>query len=311
MRGDTAGGASGVGQRAEEKTQALLGSVSSLSRAELASARSASTLLQGALSGLGARVAQAHPVRDAVLGELIASGGVVEGAAVGGLLPSGVWGRIAWPGVGPVEHPGLDGVGFVFADMRVAPNEAAGVSRPTTTRVTTTGAESEIEPALRLPLGTRLLGRSQAPAGTEFLTDAGLLAVGLAKWLLERGLDGDSSWRLVAVCFTKDPGTEVVDALLRLRSPVEAYWPDRAGYEERLSDEELRAAQTAATDAQAAEGAQREDLALKGRDPLAHAKAAMGRAPNEPYPAEGLPEKEASWHAVCRENNKGALPTAR
>ncbi|ADG96742.1 hypothetical protein Srot_0255 [Segniliparus rotundus DSM 44985] len=251
--------------------------------------------MAGSFSGLRDRIAAAHPAAGAgELADLITGGGVVVGAGRAGFLADGfTWGRVEQP---PFEHVGSGGLVFLFEDMRVAPNPQAGVWRPVVARVTTTGWLGQVDPAMRLPEGTRVLDRSKAPAGTDHLTNPGLLAVGLAKWLLEDGLGGDSSWRLAAVCFLEEPDSRYVQALLALPRPVEAYWPDRPGYEADVP-------QAAVQDARALSS---EELAVKQSDPLRHAADMARLAPDGLYDPAGLPPKEAGWYrkSVQRANSE-------
>ena len=292
MRGDTAGGASGTGKHLDQQGQALgTTRVTELSATALQAAHGQTAVLGSALGGLEGSLAASHPASGA--GELagwVVGGGTITGAGRAGFLADGItWGRVEQP---PFDHVGLSGLVFLFEDTRVAPNEAAGVFRPVTARVTTTGWLGEIDPAMRLPEGTRILDRSQAPAGTDHITDPGLLAVGLAKWLLEDGLGGDKSWRLTAVCFLEEPDNTYVHSLATMAHPVESYWPGRPGYD--LGE----AGQKAAEDAKTLSS---EELQAKHDDPVKHAEAAAKRDPNGLYDPTGLPAKEAEWYRKSAE----------
>ncbi|MGL6235201.1 MAG: hypothetical protein ACRC20_07630 [Segniliparus sp.] len=291
LRGDTAGGASGTGRRLDHQNQAL-GTVraAQLSPTALQSAHAQSAQLLSSFGGLAGSLASAHPASGA--GELahwIVNGGTIVGAGRAGFLADGVtWGRVEQP---PFEHVGVTGLVLLFEDSRVEPNRDAGVFRPVAARVTTTGWMGEADPEMRLPEGTRILDRSQAPAATDHITDAGLLARGLGRWLLDSGLDGDRSWRLVAVCFLEEPDTESVDGLLRLQHQVESYWPGRPGYEADVP-------QTAVADARSLGG---EELRVKQNDPLRHAQDLARLDPDGLYDPTGLPAKEAAWYREAAE----------
>ncbi|ERG69412.1 hypothetical protein HMPREF9336_04108 [Segniliparus rugosus ATCC BAA-974] len=302
MRGDTAGGASGTGKHLDQQGQALgTGRVTELSATALQAAHGQTAVLGSALGGLEGLLATSHPAAGA--GELagwVVRGGTVVGAGRAGFLADGItWGRVEQS---PFEHVGLSGLVFLFEDVRVAPNEAAGVFRPVAARVTTTGWLGEVDPAMRLPEGTGVLDRSRAPAGTDHITDAGLLAVGLARWLLEEGLGGDKSWRLTAVCFLEEPDSAYVHSLATMPSPVESYWPGRPGYEADVPQAAVEDAKTLSS----------EELAVKQDDPLRHAQDAAKRDPDGLYDPVGLPPKEAEWYRKSAERSgRAQLTNAR
>ncbi|EFV12809.2 hypothetical protein [Segniliparus rugosus] len=301
--GDTAAGAGRAADRVAGHAEVLgTGRVTQLSVTALQAAHGQTAALGSALGGLEGLLATSHPASGA--GELagwVVRGGTVVGAGRAGFLADGItWGRVEQS---PFEHVGLSGLVFLFEDTRVAPNEAAGVFRPVAARVTTTGWLGEVDPAMRLPEGTRVLDRSRAPAGTDHITDPGLLAVGLARWLLEEGLGGDNSWRLTAVCFLEEPESAYVHSLATMPSPVESYWPGRPGYD--LGE----AGQKAVEDAKTLSS---EELRAKQDDPLRHAQDAAKRDPDGLYDPAGLPPKEAEWYRKSAERSgRAQLTNAR
>jgi hypothetical protein len=285
--GDAAAGAGRAADRVAGHGDMLgTGRATELSHTALQAAHGQTAALSSALGSLEYALAQAHPASGAgELAALIANGGVVRDAGRAGFLADGVtWGRVPQP---PFRHVPLGALGFLFHDMRVAPNEEVGVFRPVSARATTTGWLGEFDPAMRLPEGTRILDRSQAPADTDHITDPGVLACRLARWLLAEGLDGDRSWRLVAVCFLEEPDAEAVRALATMPHPVESYWPGRCGYE-------LGAApQQAVQDARLLSA---EELQCKQAEPLQHAHDLARLNPDGLYDPTGLPPKEAAWY---------------
>lgn len=285
--GDAAAGAARAGDHAAARSDILgTGRTTLLSPTALQSAHGETAKVKSAFSGLEGQLAASYPAADAgQLASWVVGGGTVTGARKAGFLADGVtWGWVPQP---PFEHVGLSGLVFLFEDMRTSPNEEAGVFRSVSARVTTTGWLGEVDPAMRLPEGTRILDRSKAPAATDYVTDAGRLAAELARWLLEAGLDGDQSQRLVAVCFLEEPDQKWVHALATMSSQVESFWPDRPGYD--LGDAGRKAVQDARV-------LSSEELAAKQADPLRHAADMARSEPDGMYDPTGLPPKEAEWY---------------
>lgn len=302
MRGDTAGGASGAGKHIDHQNQALgTERITQLSPAALQSAHTQAARLKSSFDELPGALASAHPASaSGELAQRIVHGGTIVGAGRAGFLADGcTWGRIEQP---PFDHVGVTGLVFLFEDFRVEPNRDAGVFRPVVARATTTGWMGEIDPAMRLPERTLVLDRAKAPAATDHLADAGLLARGLGRWLLDDGLDGETCWRVVAVCFLAEPDAETVDGLLRLPHQVESYWPGRPGYEANVPQAVVADARAIGDD----------ELRMRQNDPLRHAQERARLDPDGRYDPIGLPAKEAAWYREAVERaRKPRLTNAR